>query len=102
MAARRIVVLGTMDTKGREMEFLRAEIEEHRQRALLVDTGVVGRPHGRADLGREEVAAAGGTPLAQLLANPRREVAARVMAAGATAPIKHGIQRGEVNGSVSG
>ncbi|HWE64471.1 MAG TPA: Tm-1-like ATP-binding domain-containing protein, partial [Chloroflexota bacterium] len=101
MAGTTIVILGTMDTKGREMQYLRAEIEKHGQRALLIDTGVVGRPQGQADIGREEVAAAGGTPLADLLLHPTRDVAAPVMAAGATVLIKERIARGVVHGVLS-
>jgi uncharacterized protein (UPF0261 family) len=101
MTARTLVVLGTMDTKGREMQYLRTEIEKHGHRALLVDVGVVGAPHGQADVTREEVAAAGGTPLAELLANPSREVAAPLMAAGATSIIVPLVEKGEVHGIIS-
>src|SRR5437867_551569 len=90
-----------MDTKGEEMEFVRAEIEKHGQRALLIDSGVVDQPRGRADVSREEVAAAGGTALARLLEHPTREVAAPVMARGAAKIITELVARGEVHGIVS-
>src|SRR5579884_4085517 len=90
-----------MDTKGREMQFVRREIEKHGHRGLLVDTGIVGKPNGQADVTREQVAAAGGTPLAELLRTPTREVAAPVMARGAAELVKGMVERGEVDGIIS-
>src|SRR5262245_23460766 len=84
MPPRTIVVLATLDTKGPEADFLRACIAGHGQQALVIDTGVIGSPAATADVSREEVAAAGGRALAELLASPTREAAAPVMAAGAT------------------
>ena len=72
MTAKTIVVLATLDTKGREAQYLREQIEVLGSRALVMDSGVVGRPACRADITREEVAAAGGTPLAKLLEHPDR------------------------------
>jgi len=40
-----IVILGTMDTKGREMKFLKEEIEKRGHSALVMDTGVMGKPY---------------------------------------------------------
>jgi uncharacterized protein (UPF0261 family) len=90
-----------MDTKGEEMEFVRAEIAKHGHRALLIDSGVSGQPRGRPDVTREQVAAAGGTSLAELLKHPSREVAAPIMARGATILVKDLVARGEVHGIVS-
>jgi uncharacterized protein (UPF0261 family) len=101
VSVKTIVVLGTMDTKGREMRFVRAEIEKHGHRALLVDTGVVGQPDGRPDIGRDAVARAGGTPLAELLRHPTREAAAPVMARGAAKLIGGLAAGGEVHGLLS-
>jgi uncharacterized protein (UPF0261 family) len=84
MSKKTIAVLATLDTKGREAEFLREQIGAHGLLALIVDVGVTGAPAAKADVTRAEVAEAGGTPLARLLQNPDRETAAPVMAEGAT------------------
>jgi uncharacterized protein (UPF0261 family) len=84
MKRKTIVVLATLDTKGKEAEFLREQIGKHGQTALIVDVGVIGSPAAIADVTRTEVAEAGGTTLARLLQNPDRETAAPVMAEGAT------------------
>src|SRR5262249_7492797 len=101
MAARTIVVLATLDTKGREAQFLREQIEQRGDRALIVDSGVVGTPGTRADVSREAVAAAGGGSLKQLLEKPSRETAAPIMAAGATQIVSELIERGEAHAIVS-
>jgi uncharacterized protein (UPF0261 family) len=80
MSGKTIAVLATLDTKGKEAQFVQEQIERLGEKALIVDVGVVGQPATKADVSREEVAEAGGTPLATLLQNPDREVAAPVMA----------------------
>lgn len=101
MSGKTIVVLATLDTKGREAQYLAEQIESFGDKALLIDTGVVGTPACKADITREEVAAAGGIPLAKILENPTRGVAAPIMAAGATSIIGELAARSEVHGIVS-
>jgi uncharacterized protein (UPF0261 family) len=101
MSAKTIVVLATLDTKGREAEYLRQQIASYGDTALIVDTGVVGTPATAADITREEVADAGGMPLAQILENPSREIAAPVMADGATRIVTRLATEGKVHGIVA-
>ena len=101
MSGKSIVVLATLDTKGREAAYLRECIVGHGHRALMVDTGVIGTPATVADITREEVAAAGGTPLAQLLGHPSRETAGPVMAAGATKIVADLVTRGKAHAVLS-
>ena len=67
MSGKTIVVLATLDTKGAEAHYLRQQIEKAGDKAWVIDVGVVGQPATTADTSREEVAAAGGRPLAELL-----------------------------------
>jgi uncharacterized protein (UPF0261 family) len=101
MSGKTIVVLATLDTKGHEAQYLREQIERVGDKALVVDVGVVGRPAAKADITREEIAEAGGTPLAQLLENPTREVAAPIMADGATKIVTDLAAEGKVHGIVA-
>lgn len=96
-----IVILATLDTKGREAHYLREQIEKLGDRALVIDTGVVGAPATQADITREQVAEAGGVPLTKLLENPTREVAAPVMAAGATKIVTELAASGQAHGIVA-
>ena len=96
-----IVVLGTLDTKGREVEFVRKEILSRGHTPLVIDTGVVGKPTIVADISREEVARRGGTPLSQLLKNPEREKAAPVMAGGTREIVGELYRKKSIHGIIS-
>lgn len=101
MSGKTIVVLATLDTKGKEASYLREQIELMGDQALIVDVGVVGKPAAQADVSREEVAEAGGLPLAKILENPSREVAAPVMAEGAMKIVTRLAGEGKVHGIVA-
>ena len=79
-----MVILATLDTKAEEAECLRRQVVALGGKATIIDLGVVGTPGLVADVGREEVAEAGGGKLAELLKAPTREAAGPVMVAGAT------------------
>ena len=101
MTAKTIAVLMTLDTKGPEAEYLCRQIEMLGHKGLVIDTGVVGTPQSRADITREQVAEAGGMPLSEILKNPSREVAAPLMADGATRIVSRLEKAGEIDGVVS-
>ncbi len=61
-------VLGTLDTKAQELDFIAARLREAGVRPLVIDVGVKGKPGLAADVSREEVAAAGGAKLPDLAA----------------------------------
>jgi len=101
MSGKTIVVLATLDTKGREAQYLREQIEKFSDKALVVDTGVTGTPGAHPDVTREQVAEAGGLSLAKILEQPSRDVAAPVMAEGATKIITRLADEGKVHGIVA-
>ncbi len=64
---RRVVaVLGTLDTKGREVAYLADAVRRQGQVPWLIDIGLRGTPSVAADVGRDEVARAAGTSMAAL------------------------------------
>ena len=101
MTSKTIAVLMTLDTKGREAEYLCRQIEALGHKGLVIDTGVVGTPQSTADFTRRQVAEAGGMPLSEILKNPSRDVAAPVMADGATRIVSRLEKAGEIDGVVS-
>lgn len=101
MSGKTIVILATLDTKGREADYVKQQIEKFGDTALIVDTGVTGTPMTKAGVTREEVARAGGMELADILKNPSREIAAPVMANGATALVTQLAAEGKVHGTVA-
>jgi len=78
-----VVLLGTLDTKGREYEFLSEQVRAAGADTLLIDAGVVGDPQTVPDISHEEVAAAAGQSLAALAAAGDRGAAVAAMARGA-------------------
>src|SRR5579863_4043486 len=96
-----ILVLATLDTKGPEAQYLREQIESRGDRAVVIDTGVAGEPQARADVSRDEVAEAGGKPLAELRKHLTREEAAPIMTAGATRIVVERVKAGDAHAILS-
>lgn len=95
-----VAILSTLDTKGPETAWVRRQVEALGGKALLVDIGVVGEPQVQADFTRQQVAQAGGKPLAALLASPTRQEASPVMVAGATKLLLEALKQGRVHAVV--
>jgi uncharacterized protein (UPF0261 family) len=80
-----IALLGTLDTKGAEYEFVKHCVEQRGHRTLVIDTGVLGPPSFAPDISREEVARAGGGDLAAARQQQDRGQAAAIMSRGVAA-----------------
>ena len=83
-----VVLLGTLDTKGEEYDFLRRKVREEGVDVLLVDTGVLGVPLAEPDISREEVAEAAGANAQELAESGDRGAAVEAMARGAAEIVK--------------
>ena len=83
-----VVLLGTLDTKGEEYEFLRQKVREEGVDVLLVDTGVLGVPLADPDISRQEVAEAAGANAEELAESGDRGAAVEAMARGAAEIVK--------------
>ena len=77
-----VVLLGTLDTKGKEYDYLRARLREQGVDVVLVDAGVF-EPLAEADVTQDEVAAAAGADLAALREAGDRGAAVEAMCRGA-------------------
>ena len=80
--AKTIALIGTLDTKGEEIAFLRSLIRTRGHRAIIVDTGILGKPFLQADISREEIARNGGEDIDTLKEKGDEALAQRIMAAG--------------------
>jgi uncharacterized protein (UPF0261 family) len=80
----KIVILGTLDTKGQEIEYVKRTIERKGHEALVIDCGVVGKPHLMPDITREEVAKAAGSRIDELINLNNERKAMDLMAEGAS------------------
>lgn len=96
-----IAILATLDTKGPEAVYLKEQIQSFGNKAIIIDTGVVGKPSVKADITREEVAREGGMELSELLKNPTQEKAHPVMGGGAAIIMKKLIGQDKVHGVIS-
>ena len=54
MADKTVVLVGTLDTKGREYAFLRDRLHAAGVGTILVDAGIMGPPLVAPDVSREE------------------------------------------------
>jgi uncharacterized protein (UPF0261 family) len=79
-----VVLVGTLDTKGREYAFVRDRIRSRGVDVVLVDVGILGEPLTEPDVTRQEIAAAVGVDVEDLADAGDRSAAIEVMARGAT------------------
>ncbi|HEV2067091.1 MAG TPA: Tm-1-like ATP-binding domain-containing protein, partial [Thermomicrobiales bacterium] len=94
-----VVLLGTLDTKGKEYAYLRDEITTHSDcDVLVVDAGVLGEPQTTADIPRDQVAAAVETTIEQLAAANDRGAAVGAMADGAAKIVTKLFEDGQLQG----
>ena len=96
-----IAILATLDTKAREAQFMKQEIEALGGAGLIIDVGVIGEPGDSADVSRREVIAAGGGSLEELLLDPSREKANPFVSAGAAKILQELQQNGKIDGVVA-
>ena len=93
-----VVLLGTLDTKGKEYDFLRDRVREHGVDVILVDAGIMGEPLAVPDIRREEVAEAVGADVHALAAAADRGAAVERMAEGAAAVVSRLHAEGRLDG----
>lgn len=93
-----VALVGTLDTKGKEYEFLRRVLAGSGVESLLIDVGVLGNPGVAADIPRAAVAEAAGSTLAQASNQPDRGHAMSLMAAGGTAVVLELLRQGKIDG----
>lgn len=95
---RTVVLVGSLDTKGKEFAFVKERIEREGLDTLVVDFGVVGAPAFPPDVARDEVAAAGGGDLTRLAGGDHKDEAMQVMADGLAAVVRKLYDEGRLDG----
>ena len=99
--AKTVGIVGTLDTKGTEFQFIKEQIEASGTATCVVNTGIIGEPHFVPDVSAGEVAAAGGTSLQALQDGGDRGVAVAAMAEGAAKIIAELQRDGKIDGVIS-
>lgn len=98
MAAPRILLIGTADTKSDELLYLRARVQAAGGEVVLMDVGVLEPAAFAPDISNAEVAAAGGHTLAALREGGDENTAMQAMAAGAVALALAAHRSGRIDG----
>lgn len=93
-----IALLGALDTKGVEYAFVKELLQRRGFRTLVIDVGVLGPPAVTPDVTRNEVAAAAGEDLQQLVAAGDRGRAMAAMSRGAAALVPQLHAAGRLDG----
>jgi uncharacterized protein (UPF0261 family) len=78
-----VLIIGTLDTKGREYAYVRDLIRANGIKTLVLDAGVLGEPLFEPDISADRVAEAGGASLAELRESRDRGHTLEVMGLGA-------------------
>lgn len=95
-----VAILGTFDTKGKELKFIKECIEEHGLKTLCINTGVF-EPVVEPDISSAEVAAAVGADINAIVKKRDRATATEVLAKGTEKLIPQLYAEGKFDGIIS-
>lgn len=95
-----VAVLGTFDTKGKELKYIKECIEEHGLKTLCINTGVF-EPVVEPDISSAEVAAAVGADINAIVEKRDRATATEVLAKGTEKLIPQLYAEGKFDGIIS-
>jgi len=101
ICARYVVILGSLDTKGPEVDFLRERVRAEGGVPLVVDTGVLPGPTTAADISRHDVAQAAGSSIESLIEKGDKTHALVTMAQGASVLLGKLLREGQLGGVLS-
>jgi len=93
-----VVIVGALDTKGKEFKYVKDLIEKEGVNTLVVDFGVMGQPEFPPDITREEVARQGGGDLSSFASGHHKDAAMKVMAAGLEKVVTQLYEQGKLDG----
>lgn len=95
-----IVVIGTLDTKGPEVGYLRDEVSKRGARPVVINPGILGQPAIPAHVTRQEIAQAAGVDLAELVASGDKQLCQQAMIDGLVAVVTRLYAEGLLDGLV--
>jgi len=98
---KKIVIIGTVDTKGDQLRFLKERIESRGHEAILMDISMGADPSYQADITPEEIAGLAGKDIEAIRASKDRLSITNAMSAGAQQKALDLLSKGDLNGIVS-
>ncbi|MGC8659403.1 MAG: Tm-1-like ATP-binding domain-containing protein [Desulfomonilaceae bacterium] len=96
-----VAVVGTLDTKGDEVEFLRNELLKQRCATVVIDVGTLDPPKCHFDVSRAEVAIEAGTTIEKIFLQGDRRIAVESMITGASRVVLKLYGSGSLSGIIS-
>lgn len=99
--AGKVVVLGTLDTKGQEFQYIKELIESTGVATIVVNAGIKGQPYFKPDITNADVARAGGIELEELIVRNDRGAAIDIMMRGSISVVGELYRQGKVTGIIS-
>jgi uncharacterized protein (UPF0261 family) len=93
-----IALIGTLDTKGEEIAYVRDRLLALGTQPVVIDSGILGEPGCTADVGRAHVARAGGHDLDDVRAAGSRGAAVELMLQGVRATCLRLFAEGRIRG----
>jgi uncharacterized protein (UPF0261 family) len=96
-----IVIIGTLDTKGEETQFVKNLIEERGHFPIIIDCGIRGEPYFHPSISRQAVAEAAKTTLDEIIAKANKNDAIRTMTLGTTKIAQRLYREGQLDGVIA-
>ena len=96
-----IAILGTLDTKGEEVAFMKELIEDRGCSAMIIDVGPLGPPGLQPDVTNKEVAREAGWDLSKLVGQGERDLVMEVMGKGAAAVLQALYSHDRIDGVIA-
>jgi len=93
-----VVVIGTLDTKGEELLFLKQQIERRHCGVIVIDVSMGSEPLFEADVGPAEIARLGGKTIEEIRLSNDRDSVTQAMERGAVEKVKQLYSAEEVGG----
>jgi uncharacterized protein (UPF0261 family) len=98
---KQIVIIGSVDTKGEQLRYLKEKICARGHQALLMDVSMGGHGSFHADITAEEIARLGGKDIRDVIHSKDRFDITNAMTRGAQQKALELLSRGELHGVVS-
>lgn len=98
---KKILVIGTLDTRGEEIRYLANRIEENGFEPLVMDVGVLDSALFEPSISRDQVAKAAGTTIQEIIALRHEGKAMSAMAAGASKIIRDLLEQVRLDGVIA-
>ena len=97
---KRLLIIATLDTKGREAAYIKECAEGRGVKTMLMDVGTLGPPQAPPDLTRDDLASAAGSDLAASITKQTRSNAVRTVQTGGAIIATRLQQRGQIHGVI--